>query len=91
MANSLKVLLLPEETYQYLIHVFASHTQSGMPPDEVFPAADLFTRIQRAQTVDFTKLGHAEIEKLEANGLSLSLVPEENPALPPNDKVKNDS
>ncbi len=74
----MKVLILPEESYRYLQHVFASHTQAGFAPDEVLPAADLFARIQKAQTVDFSKLGNAEITKLGPDGASLELKPESN-------------
>lgn len=79
----MRVLLLPAESFRYLMHVFASHTQAGIPPDEVLPAADLFARIQRAQTVDFSKLGKAEIEKLGPEGVTMNLTPDNPPAETP--------
>lgn len=71
----MKVMILTEEAYLYFQHVFASYTRAGIAPEETLVAADLFTRVQKAQTVDFSKLGPAEIEKLGPNGVALNLTP----------------
>jgi hypothetical protein len=72
----MKVLLLPVEAFKYLEFVFETHLRAGIPSTEVFAAADLKTFLGKAQTVDFSKLGKAEIEKLGPNGVVLNLVPD---------------
>jgi hypothetical protein len=81
MSKNMKVLILPEDSYNYLKYVYASHTKAGFAPDEVLAAADLFARIERAQTVDFSKLGKVGLEGLTpgADGkVSVNLTPEAN-------------
>jgi hypothetical protein len=75
--KTMKVMILTDETYQYFQHVFASYTRAGIAPEETLIAADLFTRVQKAQSVDFSKLGNADIEKLGPGGVTLNLTPEQ--------------
>ena len=80
----MKMLLLPEEAYRYLQFVFASHTKAGFVPEEILPAADLYARIERAETIDFEKVGKAAIEKT-AGGIAVTLKPDESKLDPPGD------
>jgi hypothetical protein len=76
----MKVLLLPLEAFKYLEYVFETHMQAGIPSQEVFAAADLKNFLSKAQTVDFSKLGKADIDKLGKTGVALNLKPEEEPS-----------
>ncbi len=75
-SKTMKILLLPEDTFGYLLHVYEQHLGRGISPDEVFAAADLKVFLGKAQTIDYSKLGKAEIEKLGPNGVALNLKPE---------------
>ena len=83
----MKVLLLPVEAFTYLEFVFETHVRAGIPSDEIFAAADLKTFLGKAQLVDFSKLGKAEIEKLGANGVAVNLTPETLAETEPSDSV----
>jgi len=79
----MRVLILPEEIYQYLCgHVFEKHVQSGIPSDELPIAGAASAYLRKAQIVDFSKLGKAEIEKLGPGGVALNLKPAQDPAIP---------
>lgn len=73
----MKVLLLPENLFKYLLFVFEQHMRAGIPSEEVFAAADFKAALGKTQTVDFSKLGNAEIEKMTSTGIALNLTPEQ--------------
>lgn len=73
----MRVLLLPDSLFKYVLFIFEQHLRAGIPSDEVFAAADLKAALGKAQTVDFSKLGKAEIEKMTPTGIALNLAPEQ--------------
>jgi len=78
-SKDMKVLLLTEDSLTYLLFVYEAHLRTGIPSDEVFAAASLKAQLDKAQTVDLSKLGKAEIEKLSPTGVTLNLTPETPP------------
>jgi len=48
----MRVILLTDELFDYLLHVVRSHTGAGLPPEECGLAFNLFARINQAQNVD---------------------------------------
>jgi hypothetical protein len=77
MDNNLRVLILPEESFQYLLFLFEQHMRGGIPSDEVFAAADFKTRMSKVQAVDFSKLGKAQLKDIGPNGIEMELTPGE--------------
>ena len=60
----MKVLLLPDDVYEYLQHVVRAHTLAGIEPEEGFAAAQLWSHIGRAQEVTTTPpTGDAQSEE----------------------------
>lgn len=47
----MKVLLLPDDDYEYLQHVVRAHTLAGIEPEEGYAASKLWAIIGRAQDV----------------------------------------
>jgi hypothetical protein len=86
-----KVVILPERDFGYLMHVLEAHAQGGMSLDEIPALAELRVRVLKAQTVDLSKLGKAEIEKLTSTGVSLNLKPESSPDDPSPDEEPHGS
>lgn len=69
-----RVLLLPEELYQYLTgHILQKYSPT---PDEWGIASALWAALQRAKVVDYSKLGKAEIEKFGPGEASINLTSE---------------
>lgn len=76
MSKDTKVLLLPEESFKYLLFVYDQHLRAGIPSEEVYAAATLKSFLDKAQVVDFSKLGKAGVEKVGPGGVALNLTPE---------------
>jgi hypothetical protein len=79
MANKnpdVRLLILPEELYAYLVFIFESHSKGGIDPNELLIASELWKRISASPKVDFSDLGKARLENLSPNGATVSLEPE---------------
>jgi hypothetical protein len=82
--NNTRVILLPEEIYTYLLkHVFEQHLGRGISSGELSIAAETHQLLLKAQIVDYSKLGNAQIDQLKNNGVAIDLIPE-NPKPSPN-------
>lgn len=74
----MKVIVLDEPQYQYLMHAFAGHSQAGLPPQELILAALTYRGLASARDVDDTvHLGKAEITELGPKGIALNLTPDQ--------------
>ena len=73
----MRVLLLTDELYKYLQYVVATHTGSGITPQECGDAHQLWSHINEAQTVDVSNLGKAKVDAAGPDGVSMTLEPEE--------------
>jgi hypothetical protein len=74
----MRVVLLPEEIYTYLLkHVFEQHLGKGISSGELQIASEAHQLLLKAQVVDYSKLGKAQIEQLKTNGVSVNLIPDE--------------
>lgn len=73
----MKVLLLPDNLYDYLQHVVRAHASAGIEPEEGLAIYQLNQHVSQAQTVDISNLGKAQIENLGPDGISLKFVPTE--------------
>lgn len=73
----MKVLLLPESLYEYLVHVVRTHSSTGIEPDEGMAVYQLWQHVQGAQTVDVSDLGKAQLEKIGPDGVAIRLEPEQ--------------
>jgi hypothetical protein len=75
----MRVILLPEEIYIYLLkHVFEQHLGRGISSGELPIIAETHQLLLKAQIVDYSKLGKAQIEQLKTNGVAVNLVPDES-------------
>jgi hypothetical protein len=80
MANTntdVKLIVLPEELYKYLIFVMEAYCKSGLHPDECFVASELWKRIKNAPQIDFSELGKVKMESMSPNHVAVSLTPED--------------
>jgi hypothetical protein len=82
MSNT-RIIVLPEEIYTYLLkHVFEQHLGRGISSSELQIAAETHHLLLKAQTVDYSKLGNAQIDQLKTNGVAIDLVPEKPKSSP---------
>lgn len=73
----LMVLLLPAPALDYLKHILKAYSAAGLPIEEAGFLADLHSRVLKAQTVDFSQLGKAQIDKVGPTGVAVTLKPDE--------------
>lgn len=75
----MKVLVLPDNLYDYLNHVIRAHAGAGIDPEEGLAIYQLNQAIGQAQTVDTSSLGKVKLDKLGPDGVTMTLSPEEAP------------
>jgi hypothetical protein len=73
----MKVLLLPDNLFDYLQHVVRAHAAAGIDPEEGLAIYQLNQHVGQAQTVDISNLGKARIENLGPEGVALRFEPTE--------------
>jgi len=73
----MRVILLPENLYEYLNHVVRSHAAAGIEPDEGLAIYQLNQHVAQAQTVDVANLGRVKLDKIGSEGVSLTIAPDE--------------
>ena len=78
----MRILLLPDNLYEYLQHVVRTHAVSGIEPEEGLAIYQLNQHVGAAQSVDITSLGKAKLENLGPEGVSLRFEPNAEPAVP---------
>src|SRR5208282_4234401 len=88
----MKVLLLPENIFDYLNHVICSYAGAGIKPEEGLAIYQLNQHVAQAQTVDVSNLGKVKLDQVGSEGVSLTLSSEEEvpnccavPGCTPND------
>lgn len=78
--QDVRLAVIPEELYQYLIFVFQTHCEKGLPAEELAAAAALYTRIKAMPKIDFTQLGNVKMEHLAPGSVAISMQPESDTA-----------
>jgi hypothetical protein len=76
MANSnpeVRLIVLPENYFEYLVFVFETHCKQGLEPDELAMASELWKRVRNAPKVDFSDLGKVKMENLSPTQVAVSL------------------
>lgn len=73
----MKVLLLPDNLYEYLNHVIRAHAGAGIDPEEGLAIYQLNQSVGQAQTVDVSSLGKVKLDKLGPDGVSMTIVADE--------------
>jgi hypothetical protein len=72
--SNMVLAAMPEEIHEYLTQVvMRRHTERGLPPEELSIAAELWKFLNRAQIVDYSKLGEAEVTALSPNEIAIDL------------------
>jgi len=72
-----KVILLPDNLFDYLNHVIRTHAGAGIDPSEGLAIYQLNQHVAQAQTVDVSNLGKARLDQVGSDGVSLTWSPEE--------------
>lgn len=75
--TKLKVLVLPDNLYEYLNHVVHSYSRAGHEPEEGLAIYQLNQAVGEAQSVDVSNLGKIKLEKLGPGGVTMTIAPEE--------------
>ena len=70
-----KVVVLPENLHSYLIHVVESYSRAGIDPNECSHMAQLWDRVNKAQAVDYSKLGPVKVTDISPDGVELEIPP----------------
>lgn len=71
------VALKHPKQYEFLKHVFAHYTGSGLPPEELAIAADTYEALLHAQTIQpDLHMGKAEVKEAGPNGVVFEVAPE---------------
>jgi hypothetical protein len=73
----MKVLVLPDNLYEYLNHVIRAHAGAGIDPEEGLAIYQLNQAVGQAQTVDTSSLGKVKLDKLGPDGVTMTIAPEE--------------
>ena len=79
MANSnsdVRLIILPENLFEYLLFVFESHCGKGLSPDELMAGSELWRRVKVAPKVDFSDLGKVKMESLDPSKVAISIEPD---------------
>jgi hypothetical protein len=79
MANSnsdVRLVVLPEDLYEYYLYVFKTHCEQGLNPEELTIAGELWKRIKASPKIDFSDLGKVKMENLSPTNVAISLSPD---------------
>ena len=77
----MRILVLPDNLYEYLQHVVRAHSVAGIEPEEGLAIYQLNQHVTAAQSVDVSNLGKAKLENLGPEGVALRFEP--NPPAEP--------
>lgn len=80
MANAnpdVRLILLPENLYEYLTFVFQSHCGKGLDPDELAIGSELWRRVKASPKIDFSQLGKVKMESMDPTSVAISIEPTE--------------
>jgi hypothetical protein len=73
LPTDVRLVVLPENLYQYLIYVMEEHCKQGLHPDELLIASDFWKRVKGAPKIDFSELGKVKMENLSPTQVAISL------------------
>lgn len=77
-ASDVRLIVLPENLFEYLTFVFEKHCKQGVGTDELLFAGELWKRINSAPKIDFSELGKVKLENLTPNQVAISMDPKED-------------
>lgn len=77
----MKIIVVEDDHYAYLTHVYEGHCRNGLPTSELSIATRTFERIKEARTLaPEVALGPAKVVDMGANGIALDVtLPEGEP------------
>jgi hypothetical protein len=74
--QDVRIILLPEKLYEYLLFVFQAHCGKGLDTDELLAGSELWNRIKNAPKIDFSQLGKVKMDTLNPQNVAISIEPD---------------
>ncbi len=71
-----RLILLPENLYEYLTFVLQSYYKAGVEPDELGVGNELWRRVKASPKIDFSQLGKVKMESLDPQSVAITIEPE---------------